>query len=107
MKPLYEKDIECTDFIASKIRLFILFWELPQFRRQLAAMYTSAPGAVLQRTCFASQDLQRGGRPPFSRALLLGRSGQPPIGDVPKGIAFRVNLGRGGPDGLDQGLLQP
>ncbi len=66
-----------------------------------------AYSVVLQCTCFASQGLQRGGRPPFSRALLLGRSGQPPVGDVPKGIAFTVNLGRGGPDGLNQSLLQP
>ncbi len=69
--------------------------------------YLPAHGTALQRTCFASQDLQRGGRSPFTRALLLGRSRQPPVGDVPKGIAFRVDLGRGRPDGLNQGLLQP
>ncbi len=89
------------------LRSLLLFWELRRLRHKYAVMYISAHGAVLQRTCFASQGLQRGGRPPFSRGLLLGRSRQPPIGDVPKGIAFSVNLGWGGPDGLDQGLLQP
>ncbi|KAA6422503.1 MAG: hypothetical protein FRX49_07678 [Trebouxia sp. A1-2] len=83
-----------SDFFSGKIH------SLPV--GQLRALFITAAG-VSDVTDIGQHQWLLAGKT-FCAAL---RSRQPPIGDVLKGIAFSVNIGRGGPDGLNQGLLQP